>query len=69
MHESVSTLALGIAAAMSLTYVAVKVRQNKRRLRQMVGIVDTQHTFETQYLFRLVDSGQLNLYSAGVAPA
>ena len=63
MHESVSTLALGIAATMSLTYVAVKVRQNQRRLQRMVGVIDDRHEFETDYLFGLADRGELALYS------
>ena len=69
MNEGVGGIVIGIAAFLGLTYLTVKVRQNQRRLKKMVGVIDDRHTFETSYLFELADSGQLKPYSAGYASA
>ena len=58
---------VGIMGVVGLTYLGVKVRQNRRRLQKMVGVIDEQHTFETEYLFGLADSGQLRLYKSGLS--
>ncbi len=62
MNEGISGVVLGIVGVLGLTYLAVKVRQNQRRLKKMVGVIDGRHSFETEYLFALADSGQLNPY-------
>ena len=62
MNEGISGVVLGIVGFLGLTYLAVKVRQNQRRLKKMVGVIDGRHSFETEYLFALADSGQLNPY-------
>jgi hypothetical protein len=68
MNESgISGIVLGVVGFLGLTYLAVKVRQNQRRLQKMVGVVDQRHTFEAGYLFRLADEGKLKVYSAGHA--
>ena len=64
-----SGVLLGIIGVVGLTYLGVKVRQNQRRLQKMVGVIDEQHTFETEYLFGLADSGHLKLYKTGSASA
>jgi hypothetical protein len=64
MNEGISGVVLGIVGVLGFTYLAVKVRQNQRRLKKMVGIIDERHTFETEYLFALADAGQLKTYSA-----
>lgn len=69
MNEGVSGVVVGIVAFLGLTYLTVKVRQNQRRLKKMVGVIDDRHTFETEYLFDLADNGQLTLYSTGHASA
>ncbi len=56
---------VGIMGVVGLTYLGVKVRQNRRRLEKMVGVIDEKHTFETDYLLGLADSGQLRLYRSG----
>ena len=69
MNESIGGVVLGIVGLLGLTYLGVKVRQNQRRLQKMVGVIDARHTFETDYLFALADSGQLKPFSAGHASA
>jgi hypothetical protein len=64
MNESLSGVMIGILGAVGLTYLAVKVRQNQRRLRRTVGIIDSRYTTEMKYLFELADSGQIKLYQA-----
>ena len=56
---------VGIMGVVGLTYLGVKVRQNRRRLEKMVGVIDEKHTFETEYLLGLADSGQLRMYKTG----
>ena len=64
MNESSLTgIMLGILGFVGLSYVAVKVRQNQRRLHRLVGIVDGRHSAEMNYLFELTDSGELKMYS------
>ena len=58
---------LGVMGVVGLTYLGVKVRQNRRRLQKMVGVIDEQHTFETEYLLGLAESGQVRLYKSGLS--
>jgi len=62
MNESVAGVVLGVVGVLGVTYLAVKVRQNQRRLHRMVGIIDRRHSSEVDYLFGLTDSGQLVPY-------
>jgi hypothetical protein len=62
---SLGGVLLGIIGVVGLTYLGVKIRQNQRRLQKMVGVIDEEHTFETEYLLGLADSGQLRLYKTG----
>ena len=64
-----SGILLGIVGVVGLTYLGVKVRQNQRRLQKMVGVIDEQNSFETEYLLGLADSGNLRLYKTGSASA
>ena len=61
----VGGILVGIMGVVGLTYLGVKVRQNRRRLEKMVGVIDEKHTFETEYLLGLADSGQLRMYKTG----
>ena len=63
MNEGLGGVVLGVVGFLGLTYLAVKVRQNQRRLQRMVGVIDDRHAFETDYLFGLADRGELALYS------
>lgn len=65
MNESVAGVFLGVVGVLGVTYLAVKVRQNQRRLHRMVGIIDHRHTSEVDFLFNLTDSGQLAQYTSG----
>lgn len=67
MNESVAGVVLGVVGVLGVTYVAVKVRQNQRRLHRMVGIIDRRHTSEIDYLFGLAESGQLVQYGCEAA--
>lgn len=64
MNESITGAVLGVVGFLGLTYVVVKVRQNQRRLHRLVGVIDSRHAHEVQYLIGLVDSGELVPYSA-----
>lgn len=64
MNESITGAVLGVVGFLGLTYLVVKVRQNQRRLHRLVGVIDSRHSHEVQYLISLVDSGELVPYSA-----
>lgn len=64
MNESLSGVVIGVLGFVGLTYLAVKVRQNQRRLRRTVGVIDGRFSSEMQYLFAMADSGQLKTYVA-----
>ena len=65
MNEGLGGVVLGVVGFLGMTYLAVKVRQNQRRLQKMVGVIDDRHAFEIDYLFGLADRGELALYSTG----
>jgi len=67
MNEGLGGVVLGVVGFLGLTYLAVKVRQNQRRLQRMVGVIDDRHAFETDYLFGLADRGELTRYATGPA--
>lgn len=69
MNEGIGGVVLGIVGFLGLTYLGVKIRQNQRRLRKMVGVIDDRHSMEVDYLFGLADSGQLQAYSASASSA
>ena len=62
MNESIGGVVLGLIGLMGLSYLAVKVRKNQRRLRRTVAVVDSRYSRELQYLFEMADSGQLKPY-------
>lgn len=62
MNESIGGVVLGILGLVGLSYVAVKIRQNQRRLHRLVAIIDSRHSSEMQYLFEMADSGELVMY-------
>ena len=64
MNESLTGVVLGIVGFLGLSYLAVKVRQNQRRLHRMVGVIDNRYLHEVHYLLDLADSGELVPYSA-----
>ena len=66
MNESLTGVILGVVGFFGLTYLAVKVRQNQRRLHRMVGIVDNRYLHEVDYLLGLADSGELVPYTIPV---
>jgi hypothetical protein len=66
MNESITGAVLGVVGFLGLTYLVVKVRQNQRRLHRLVGVIDSRHVNEVEYLMGLVDSGELVPYSAAV---
>lgn len=63
MNESITGVVLGVVGFFGLTYLAVKVRQNQRRLHRMVGVIDNHYASEIQFLLGLTDSGELVPYS------
>lgn len=63
MNESISGVVLGILAFVGLSYVAVKVRQNQRRLHRLVGVIDGGHAAEIQCLLAMADSGDIAMYT------
>lgn len=63
VNESLTGAVLGVVGFLGLTYLVVKVRQNQRRLHRLVGIIDSRHAHEVQYLINLVDSGELAPYA------
>ena len=67
MNESLTGVVLGVVGFLGLTYLAVKVRQNQKRLYRMVGVIDARYATEIQYLVDLADSGELVPYSAAAA--
>lgn len=67
MNEGIGGVVLGVVGFLGITYLAVKIRQNQRRLRKMVGVIDTRHTMEVDYLFGLADSGQLRTFNGPVS--
>jgi len=67
MHESVSGIVLALFGAVAVTYLALKIQQNRRRLQSMVGVLDAKHRYEMDYLFELADSGQLQPWTPGAA--
>lgn len=62
MNESVSAMFLGLVAAVGVVYLGFKVRQDRERLRKIVGIIDQEHSFDMAYLCSLADSGLLAPY-------
>lgn len=62
MNESITGVVLGVVGLLGVTYLAVKVRQNQRRLHRMVGVIDNRYANEVQYLIGLADSGELVPY-------
>jgi hypothetical protein len=67
MNESLSGVILGVVGFLGLTYLAIKVRQNKQRLYRMVGVIDDSHFHEIHYLLDLADAGKLTPYSGPVS--
>ncbi|WP_397571131.1 hypothetical protein [Schlesneria sp. T3-172] len=65
MNEGIGGVVLGFVGFLGVAYLGVKVRQNQKRLQRMVAVIDSRHTFETDYLFELADRGDLALYSTG----
>lgn len=68
MNESFSTALFGLVAAVAVTYLGFKVRQDRERLRKIVGIIDQEHSFDMAYLCSLADSGLLPAYDPAAAP-
>ena len=68
MNESISTAFFGLVAVIAVTYLGFKVRQDRERLRKIVGIIDHDHSFDMAYLCRLADSGQLSSFEPATAP-
>lgn len=62
ISEPVESLVIAVLAAAGLTYLALKVRQDRDRLRRIVGIIDAEHSFDMDYLCKLVEGGQLSAY-------
>jgi hypothetical protein len=68
MNEHVNSLFFGFVAVAAVTYFGFKVRQDRKRLKRIVGVIDDTHTFELNFLLRLADSGQLSDFkTAGMA--
>lgn len=68
MNEHVNSVFFGFVAAAAVTWFGFKVRQDRKRLKRIVGIIDDTHAFELNFLLRLADGGQLSGYeAAGVA--
>lgn len=59
MNETVESVLVGLVAAAALTYFGFKVRQDRERLKRIVGIIDANHQFDIGYLLKLSDSGEL----------
>ena len=64
-----STVLFGLIAAAAVTYLGFKVSQDRERLRKIVGIIDTEHSFDMDYLLGLADGGLLSPYQQKVAAA
>ncbi len=69
MNESFSTALFGLVAVVAVTYLGFKVRQDRERLRKIVGIIDQEHSFDMAYLCSLADSGLLSSYEPAAAPS
>lgn len=63
MNETGNTVLFGLVAAAALAYLGFKVRQDRERLRRIIGIIDSEHSFDVGYLYSLADSGQLATYA------
>lgn len=59
MNETVESVLVGVVASVALFYFGFKVRQDRERLKRIVGIIDADHQFDIGYLLQLADSGQL----------
>ncbi len=68
MNESFSTAVFGLVAAVAVTYLGFKVRQDRERLRKIVGIIDREHSFDMAYLCNLADRGLLTTYDPATTP-
>lgn len=62
MNESIDSLLIGLIAAAAATYLGFKIKQDRARLRRIVGIIDKDHSFDLEYLYRLTATGQLAIY-------
>lgn len=69
MNESWSTALFGLVAVVAVTYLGFKVRQDRERLRKIVGIIDREHSFDIAYLCSLADRGLLKSYEPAAAPS
>jgi hypothetical protein len=69
MNESIDSILIGVVASLALVYLGYKVRQDRERLRRIVGIIDADHRFDVNYLLELVDSGQVTDYKLATIPA
>lgn len=68
MNESFSTALFGLVAVVAVTYLGFKVRQDRERLRKIVGIIDQEHSFDMAYLCSLADSGLLASFEPTATP-
>jgi hypothetical protein len=68
VNESFSTAVFGLVAVVAVTYLGFKVRQDRERLRKIVGIIDREHSFDMAYLCNLADRGLLSSVDPATTP-
>lgn len=59
MNEWQNTILLGGLVALGGVYLTYKVEQDRARLRRIIGVLDSEQSFDLDYLLSLADGGSL----------